>query len=219
MEKEKFDEKDKNNLKGISKALYIIAKICRIFTIIGIVGMGILMLFIPVFMNKVEIKDNTIRIDGVEETLKLEDLKVENKEAKEIIEKVEEFFDKNSKGKITVFIEVVILFVVAEMIIYVFVFKYLEKVFKNINTEDTPFTFTNANNLMKTAWALVIVIGLGLVSGIAIDLMFNADINSGIDLPSVFEALFIFAMAYVFKYGASLGQVKETKKLKKSKKE
>ena len=215
MEKE-FKEKDEKNLKGISKALYIIAKICKVFTIIGVVGMGILMLTIPVLINKIEIKDNVIKFDGVEETLKLEDLKVENDEAKEIISKIENYFDKYSKGTITVFIEAAILFAVASMIIYAFVFRYLEKVFKNINTEDTPFTFTNADYLRKTAWLLVTIIGLGIVSGMTIELMFNTDISTGINLPSVFEALFIFAMAYVFKYGAANN---ETKKLKKSKKD
>lgn len=174
------------------------------------------MLILPVFINKIEVKDNVIRIDGVEEVLKVEDIDVNNKDAKMVISKLEEVFDKHSKGSIILFVELLMAFVVAELIINVIIFKYLEKLFKNINREDTPFTIENSEYLRKMSWLIISSIAVGVVSSMVASLLVDTDTGFNISLVGVLEALFVFSMAYVFKYGAANN---ETKKLKKGKKD
>ena len=215
MEKE-FNEKDEKNLKGISKAIWIIAKICRIFMMIGVVCIGLVMLILPAFISKIEINDNTIRIEGVEEVIKLEDIKPDNKDAKIVVSKISDVFNNNSRVTITLFAELAIAIIVVDLIIYIIIFKYLEKIFKNIDNEDTPFTFENSENLRKVAWLLVASIGVGVIINIVINLLLRTDSGLNISLVGVIEALFVFSMAYVFKYGAT---IKETKALKKGKKD
>lgn len=221
MSKINFEKKDEKNVRGISKAIWIIAKISRILITIGAVCLALVMIAVPFFINKIDIKDNKIIFNGMGDIvevdgkrsneLKLDDIDISSKEVKMVLSKIEDIFNNNSKGTIIFFIEFILTIGLVQLIINIIVFKYLEKVFKNVNKEDTPFTIDNVEYLRKMAWLIIVSIIIGVVSKSVGSVISKGDVSLNVDLFSVLEALFIFSMAYIFKYGVSLQEKSKTK--------
>ena len=51
-------------MKRLSKAVYVLARISKIFSVIGIIGMIILMLAIPVIVQNIKIGTNDVTVFG-----------------------------------------------------------------------------------------------------------------------------------------------------------
>ena len=60
----KFKKEKQKKMKGVSKAIYILARIGKIVSIVGIIGIIILMFAIPHIVNNVKVDNNVVTIFG-----------------------------------------------------------------------------------------------------------------------------------------------------------
>ena len=189
----KFKKEKQKKFKTISKLLEVITKIGQICMYIGITGMVIAMIAVPILLNKMELKNDDIII-------KIGDKELKNSNSADEINKVKEVMTNNSKTKIlttTIFSSALI---VSVMVLMSLIFKKGNKLFKNLHDGDTPFTRENVNTIKKIAYFSIIIVILQSLTNISIELLSKqADLN--INMTSIFEILLLFAFSYIFEYG------------------
>ena len=205
----KFKKEKQKKFKTISKLLEVITKIGQICMYIGITGMVIAMIAVPILLNKMELKNDELYFDNkivqVEEKnddiiIKIGDKELKNSNSADEINKVKEVMTNNSKTKIlttTIFSSALI---VSVMVLMSLIFKKGNKLFKNLHDGDTPFTRENVNTIKKIAYFSIIIVILQSLTNISIELLSKqADLN--INMTSIFEILLLFAFSYIFEYG------------------
>lgn len=197
----KFKKEQQKEVKMISNAIRIIAKIGKIGASIVAVVMLVVMFFVPTVINNIDkideavnTKESSIVISGVE-------FDSENEEDKATIAKINEVVENNSEIKIIATIEVGLVFMIAYIVLIRMMLANLESLFTNITKLETPFTLENVNYIKKIAYfmigAMVLsAIGSGIISSLLVD-GFAAEFEA-FDL---IEILFIISMAYIFQYG------------------
>lgn len=210
----KLEQEKQNRLKGLSKAIYIIAKICKVFITIMIPIMLIIAFIAPIIMNRIDIDGNEITFDGAEEiSIVIEDPnvvieydgeKITDEELSSYIIKYKELVDKHSKTMLIVYFELGVTVLIITLILYRETLKHLEELFVGINKGDTPFTLINAEHIKKMAYLLIAAIALPIVSGIIFEAIMGFDLEVSFGLIDVVEILFLFSMAYIFEYGYEL---------------
>ena len=217
-----IEEKSQRGLKGISKFLYIMANIIKVFAIIGIVGMVIAMLCIPTLTKNIKtsevdgekiisIFDQEFSYTRTDEGYTLiekgnEDNKIIIKDDSDIetINKVFNYIEKNDLSRITIFIEVAFALIIASLVIEIFVMKKAHNLFKNIYDEDTPFTTTNIDLLKSIGKLLIYTVLLNILANLVISYAFNTEVT--IQITNIFEILIAFLASYIFEYGYKLQQ-------------
>ena len=210
-----LNEGDSNKLKGISKAIYIIAKICRICVIIAIPFVILAAVACLFLLSQVKMEDNKISIGGesgisisVKDNEKIVVESGENKIGEEsnaqTVAQVKELISKKSVSKLSAAAMILIVSTIITLFITAKLLKALEQVFRNINENGKPFSLENSDLLMNSGWFLLIIAIVSIVTNIIVGIITNTDISLNIETTSVFEILLMFAMAYVFKYGYCL---------------
>ena len=212
----KLKSEQQKKMKRLSKAISIIAKIGKIIVTIGIPIIILAMIFIPFFVSKVSVKDDKIIFDGsnnitiseenmsddiLELKVKVGDNVVAEEDNQHMINKFKEVLENNSKVKIISYLEMGFLFLIINLVLIRFIFEYLERLFKNINNGDTPFTLDNVNYIKKMAYLMIATIILPNIGGIFFELILKTDLDVGIELFDLIQILFLFSMAYIFEYG------------------
>lgn len=206
----KFRKEKQKKMKGISKIIYIIARIGKIIILITAIALALSMAVIPMIANKIEISDTQIKFFG--ETC---EYKVEDKTITLTAEKTgktrELYIDTNSNLKdyftnhsITYYLvtgECIGLCLLAFIVIIFNILKYIEKLFLNIHNEDTPFNMENVNSIRKIAILLIIAIIGPIIGGLIFQAILKIDMNISIELMDVMLILIIFSLVYVFEYG------------------
>lgn len=130
--------------------------------------------------------------------------------SKKDLEKIAEVFSKNSKPMLYTCLILGSVFFIASLILLGRILRNLEKLFKNINEGDTPFTLENAEHIKKMSF---LMIASTVVSAISIAVFSfiiegNMDINIGF---SVMTILFLYSLSLVFEYGSKLQSNSNTK--------
>ncbi len=206
----KFKKEKQQKMKGLSKAIYIIARICRILVPLAIPVVIVCMIFIPYLVNIVQLSDekisstdNKITIIDEEEGLRLKykDLLIADEYNQESIAKIKEVLANNSKAEITAYLETAGLTEIIFFILFCIILKHLDELFVNINNGDTPFTLENVKHIKRMAYLLIAAIILPTAGGFLFEAILNTDLDAGFDLYNIIEILFLFSMAYVFEYG------------------
>lgn len=217
----KFKEEKQKKIKGISKAIYIIARIGKIVTTIAIPIIIILLLLTPIFISNIEIKDDTIvfkgtRIDdkititeektenGVTLSLKANDILIADETNQDTILKIKTVLENNSKLKIIVYIELGYVCLIICLILYRMTLNRLEKLFINIHNGDTPFTLENVKYIKEMARIMIITLILPNFGGIVFEKILATDLDVGFELFDIVQILFLFGIAYIFEYGYEL---------------
>lgn len=223
-----IEKKDQKRLKGISKFLYVIAKILKVFAIIGIVGIAIAMICIPIISaniktekkenaNIIKVFDNDIYYRRGEhnfEIFKLDDNgnEIEKTEIKtqgdiNTLNEVFDYLEKNDYTKITIYAEIVLALVIVALVIEIKIVNKVYDFFKNIYDKTTPFTEENVDLLNEIAKLSIIE----FIVGIVISFVSALFINTGTTIPmtNIFTIVVLYAFIYIFKYGYKLQ--KETK--------
>ena len=219
----KFKKEKQRKIKGISKAIYILARIGKIALTIAIPIMLLLIIITPIFISNIELRDNTIvfngeRIDNkitiTEEKssdnitlkLKVNDIVVADAKEQETILQMKSVLENNSKGKIITFLELGYLFFMICLVLYRMTLSRLEKLFVNINEGDTPFTLENVRYIKQMAFLLIASIIFPNISEILFELILRSDLGIRFELFDVVQILFLFGMSYIFEYGYELQQ-------------
>ena len=219
----KFKSEKQKKVKTLSKIMEIIAKIAKIITRVAIPFIVVLMVFIPIVVTRVDVKDNTILFDGKElaeikedrivlneksELLLNDDSDVKIKiaspngksDSQELI-KMLSVVKKNSKSKIIGFCEAACVFLIASLVLTSILLDHLEKLSHNINAGDTPFTLENVNHIKKMAYFMIALIIITPIPAVIMELLVRHESNLSIEMFSVVEILFVLTMAYMFEYG------------------
>lgn len=206
----KFKKEKQQKMKGLSKAIYIIARICRILVSLAIPVVIVCMIFIPYLVNIVQLSDekisstdNKITIIDEDEGLRLKykNLLIADEYNQESIAKIKEVLANNSKAEITAYLETAGLTEIIFFILFCIILKHLDELFVNINNGDTPFTLENVKHIKRMAYLLIAAIILPTAGGFLFEAILNTDLDAGFDLYNIIEILFLFSMAYVFEYG------------------
>lgn len=211
----KLKDDQQRKMKGLSKAIYIIARICKVVSIIGIVSVIISMVAIGIVASNTKIEDNTITIfdEKLTYTRSADLIEIEYNDDKEEITKKEDLIILNKildymENKSTVvyisFIEFAFLTLIVSLILLVYILKHLETLFVNIHNGETPFTKENIDHIKKMAYLMIAAIVLPNICGLISEVVIQEDLNIGFELMDVIYVLFLFSMAYIFEYGYEL---------------
>ena len=211
-----LDTKSQKRLRTLSKIISIFATIGRVALMIVVPFIFIIMIAIPFLAKHLEINGNVVRfydssltVNNGYVTVKTSDNKYITSEARRELTAIGDFLTNNSKGDIILLCEVALGFTAVIVIIGIYILMYLEKLFKNITYNDTPFTKDNTELIKKIGYAMITYAVVSIVFGILIGiflpkLQFNGGLTFGI-----FEILIVFVIFYIFKYATNLQ--KETK--------
>ncbi len=217
----KFKEEKQKKIKGISKAIYIIARIGKIITTIAIPIIVFLLIVTPIFISNIELKDNAIvfkgskiddRItiteekanDGITLQLKVNGALIADEKNQDTILQMKNVLENNSKGQIIAFLELGFVCLVFCLVLYRMTLNRLEKLFININQGDTPFTLENVRYIRQMAKLMIIALALPTCGGIVFEKILATDLDVGFELFDVVQILFLFGIAYIFEYGYEL---------------
>jgi len=208
----KLKKEEQKKMKGLSKALEVIAKIGRIICCVALPIVILVMIFALYFINNIDVKDNELiwkdsneKIELTDEnsklTLKYNGMVIAD-EGEEII-KTEyiKILEDNSKFAIIGYIEVGVLSILITLILTIFILKHLEKLFKNINEGSTPFTLENVEHVSKMAWLMIATIIITNIGGAVFSGLITQDVSVEFEMFDLVQILFLFSMAYIFKYG------------------
>ncbi len=207
----KFKKEQQNKMKGLSKAISIMAKIGKVVCIVCIPIIAITMIILGICINKVEINNNEIIWNGKDTISVIEtnnDLSINindktfayTKNQTEII-KIKEILENNSKMTIFGYVETGLTFFIIGLVLIIIMLKSLENLFNNINKGDTPFTLENVGYIKKMAYLMITITILPDVVGIIFETILQMDLNIGFEMFSLIEILFLFSIAYIFQYG------------------
>ena len=212
----KFKKEKQQKMKGLSKAIYIIARIGKIMLSIAIGIIFFLMIVAPVFIKGIDVNENEISVFDQDEKLVIVEEKIDsgvdieiydpqgNKvdgETKELAIKYKEFLENHSKTTLIVYVEIGLLFFISALILYRVALKNLEELFENIYKGDTPFTLENVNHIKKIAIMLIVTIILPIFSELIFRAILQMPGEVGFEFTSIIEILFLFSMRYIFEYG------------------
>lgn len=212
----KFKKEKQQKMKGLSKAIYVIARVCKIVLIMTIVVLLGITASIPYLVKNTDIINNQIVFNGADNGLivteenadSTERIRIQYKniiiadatQQKEIL-LIKDILTHNSKGIILWYLELDCLVAVVYLILSIIILRYLEKLFVNINNGDTPFTLENVKYIKKMAYLMIAAILLPYAAGSLFEMVMKTDLAIEFELYKVIEILFLFSMAYIFEYG------------------
>ena len=219
----KFKEEKQKKIKGISKAIYIIARIGKILTTIAIPIIVFLLIITPIFISNIELKDNTIvfkgaRIDdrititeekaddGITLQLKANNVLIADEKNQNTILQMKNVLENNSKGQIIAYLELGLGCVLICIVLYRMTLSRLEKLFININQGNTPFTLENVRYIKQMAILMIVALALPNCGGIVFEKILSTDLDVGFELFDVIQILFLFGISYIFEYGYEIQQ-------------
>lgn len=218
----KFKEEKQKKIKGISKAIYVLARIGKIACKIAIPIIILIMIATPFFLKNIEVENNELIWNGSNDkfsitddenkiTLKYNDniiLADDNSQSANIkyIEKFIGVLNNNSKYLVIGYIEVGFICVVISVFLYEMILSRLEKLFINISQGDTPFTLENVKYIKDMAKLMFLILILPNLGGIIFEKIFLMDLNIGFEAFDVVQIVFIFGISYIFEYGYELQQ-------------
>lgn len=207
----KFKKEQQSKMKGLSKVISIIAKICRVICIVSIPIIIASMIILGIVINKVDIKDNKIIWNGndvieiieVDNKVSLtinDEVVADTRNQSEII-KIKDVLQNNSKIMVFGYVETGLSFSIISLVLIIMMLKALENLFNNINKGDTPFTLENVSYIKKMAYLMIGVTILPNVIGVIFEVIFQMNLNVDFELFSLVEILFLFSISYIFQYG------------------
>ena len=185
MTKVKFEKEKQRRLKIISKIIFILARIAKILTRVGAVGLFVAMIFGVIFINSYTA--NSFVLGFIK--LNPSDLL-----------KITELFNRYSPLALSGILILTLTIFIAALILLSQSMKHLEELFENIHNGDTPFTLENVNHIKRMSYfmiAITLLTGFGnaISSGL---LAQDVDFDLGFDLINI---LFLYSIAYIFEYG------------------
>ena len=187
----KFKKEKQKKMKGISKAIYFFARIGKVCSIIGIIGVIILMLAIPQIIHNVKVDNNQVTVFGG---------MVEFQDTATAL-KASEIFNNNSVFANIMFSEVVALSIIVTLILLMMALMKLEKIFINIYNGDTPFTLENIDCIKKIAIFMILMIIIPTISGYIAQLALGVYLDVEFEIVDLIYILIIFSISYIFEYG------------------
>ncbi len=214
----KFKEEKQKKIKGISKAIYVLARIGKIACKIAIPIMIIVIIVTPFFLKNIEVENNelvwngndnkfSITNDGNKVTLKYNNnIIIADASSQEVNTEYIKVLSNNPKYLVIGYIEIGFLFLLISLFLYEMTLNRLEKLFININEGDTPFTLENVRYIKEMAKFMIISLILPNCGGIIFEKILGTDLGVDFEMFDVIQILFLFGISYIFEYGYELQQ-------------
>lgn len=205
-----LDSKSQKTLKVLSKIVGIFAKIGRIALMICIPFVFIAMIAIPFLMKELNVNGNVIAFSDIRVIINDDYIsyKVANNDYKTNNDKglleFTNFLTKHSKNEIALVSEISLLFAASVIILHIYALTYLEKLFKNIYTNDTPFIEENTNYIRKMSNMMLISAIVVMVFEIILGIAFPEFSHINVKSYGVLEILIAYVIYYIFKYATNL---------------
>ena len=204
----KFNEKKQKQVKALSNVISLIGKIGKITLFVAIPFIVLMMVLAPYVISNVEIKNDqvTFKTDNIrlvdENKIEIHDVLVGEFDDVSLNEEIPTLFKNRSNTEIILGVEGSLVFMLIEIIIIIFIFSNVEKLFSNIKDNVTPFTLDNVNYIKKMSYLMIAVIMVAPVAGIIMNSLMGYPIQDNpLDLMTILEILIIFSMSYIFEYG------------------
>jgi len=213
----KFKEKKQKRIKGISKTIYILARIGKIACRIAIPIMAIIFIATPFVLKNIDVENNnliwtsnneklSLKNNGNKITLRYDDDIIIADANFDEVSKYIDVLNNNPKYLVIAYIEVGFLVVIISLILYEIILRRLEKLFININKGDTPFTLENVKDIKDIAKFMVVSLILPTCGGIIFEKLLTTDLGVDFELFDIVQILFLFGISYIFEYGYELQQ-------------
>jgi hypothetical protein len=218
-----IEKEEQRKLKGISKFIYVCAKILKVFGIIGIVGVVIAMIAVPVVTSNIKTEktkdgtnvlklfDNDLyykRTDTSFEFFEKDNIEekttIKSKSDVETLNRVFGYLEKNDMTKLNIFVEVELILVIAVLVVEIMVLNRVYSFFKNIRNESTPFMKENIDLLRSAGKLLIIALIISIIMGIVGSVVINSSVNISVNSTGIFEILAVYVLVYIFEYGYKL---------------
>ncbi|MBR1654058.1 MAG: DUF2975 domain-containing protein [Clostridia bacterium] len=215
----KLEKEEQKKLKTVSKAIYILAKIGKVFAIIGavflVIGM-VIAIIATTFVtaknsNEIEVKvgDRAILYRDVDDQISIvangEETKIEDAESKAELRTMTKIFFENSKESLIISLIMTLVFSLAGIIVAIMILKYLEKLFKNIANDETPFTLENVECLKKMGYYMLASLIISILGNSIISSIVGKDLGMNLGI-NVIYILVVYAFRFVFEYGYNIQQ-------------
>lgn len=212
----KLTKEDQKKIKGLSKAIAIIARIGRIATTVAIPAVLLIIILIPYIIKNIEVENDKIIFTGGDKPVTLIEEKINKDDSIKIkyknnilaeendtasITKIKEVLDSNSKKSIIWYAESNYILLIINLILLAILLNKLEKLFANIHSGNTPFTKENIKSIKTMAYLMIAIIVIPKVGGSIFEETLNMNLNIDIDIFDLIEILFLFSLSYIFQYG------------------
>lgn len=208
----KFKKEKQKQMRVLSKAIYIIARISKVLLMIGLFCIALVMIALPIISSNIKVNDQKVTIFEKDITYEKNNkeiiIKADNYESH--ITKVDEYFilskvidyvENNSITLATFYLEMMLVFAVITIVLICILLNYIEKLFININIGDTPFTLEKVNYIKKMSYLIIALIITPSFISAFININGIHDISLNIDVISILSILILFSFAYIFEYG------------------
>ena len=208
----KFKSAKQKKVKALSKIMSVVARIGKVMCIISICAIVIAMIVLPTIISKIEVVDNQIvvngsdkftvieKTDGVLEFRINDKLVADNKNVDSAL-KFKEVLSNNSKAMIITYSETSFVFMIISMVLMIYLFKHMDKLFTNINKGDTPFTLENVSHIKKMTYFMIALIIIPNITGALFEIVMQTDLNVEFELFDIIQILFLYIISYIFEYG------------------
>ena len=211
-EKILLNDKDQVCYRSLTKVVKILAKIARICLMIFVPFIFLTMILIPIVFNKFEISANIIKFDDVNLIVNEDKLTVKFGDSVHVLkcdakklDDITTFLTDNSKSSIITFLELSLLLFAIILILNIYLFSYIEKLFDNFTKKDTPFIEENSKYIFK------VIILMGAIKFISVCLSF-ADISFvKFETFNIIEILIVVVVYFIFKYAVCMQNKIDTK--------
>ena len=200
----KFKENQQKNMKMISKAIYVIAKILRIVIGIPTVCLILACIVFPIIAHTFWVEDHKIKILNQEIPYSIENNILTIDDSSHYINtstNIKQFVENHDNIFFIISIEYVLLCVTLLSAISVQVLHYLYKLYKNIFEEDTPFTIDNERVIKKIAILLLIQLAMTKITALIYSIIAKVDLVIEFNIRDIILLLVAISIVYMFKYG------------------
>lgn len=209
----KFKKEKQDQVKLLSKLVYIFSRIGKIASLLGILAVVITYLFMTVsLIPNTKLTEQTITIYN--EEIDYSRLKDENiieydgkkYELKETMEKdaavrILDILEKNGKPIVYVSLTTIFISLIATLVLLYFAFKHIDRLFVNIHDGETPFTLENVKHIKMIAYFMIGATLTPNILGVITEFFIGEELGIGFELIDLIYILVIFSMAYIFEYG------------------
>ena len=203
----KLNEKKQKQVKALSHTISLIGMIGSIVLKVAIAFVAASMILMPYIAANIKVTEDKVTITN--ENIKVIDNKTitlygiatigVDEEVSE--EQLLEIFDNHSKTELLIIFELGSVVLIASLVLTIIVLNNVQKLFKNIEDGDTPFTLDNVSIIKKISYYLIAAILVMPISDILFNQIIAQNETSFIDLMTILEILIIFSMSYIFEYG------------------
>ena len=200
----KFKKNQQKQMKGISKAIYVITKIVEVLLLIPTVGIVFMSIIFPFVSNTFDINENYITILDKKIDYKVDGnmLAINGQEHYvDTSSDIAEIIQTHDKNFFVITIEYVLICGGVLMFLIVLAMHFLSKLYKNIYQENTPFTIENERLVKLACMMFFIELILQKITALIYMIITKIDMSIDLNFKDVIVILVGISVIYIFKYG------------------